>query len=34
MGARYTDALKAHEAVIARNVTDNLLHRHLLSLFG
>ena len=34
MGARYTDALKAHEPVIARNVTDNLLHRHLLPLFG
>ncbi len=34
MGTRYTDALEAHEPVIARNVTDNLLHRHLLPLFG
>ena len=34
MGARYTDALWAHEAVVARNVTDNLLRRHLLPIFA
>jgi hypothetical protein len=27
MGARYTDALKANEMIIARNVTGNLLER-------
>ena len=34
MGRRYTDALKAHKEIIARNVTANLLERHLLPLFG
>jgi hypothetical protein len=34
MGTRYTDALKAHEAVIARNVTANLFERHILPIFG
>lgn len=34
MGDRYTDALKANEAIIARNVTGNLYERHLLPLFG
>lgn len=34
MGARYTDALKAHEAIIGRNVTDNLLERHIKPIFG
>ena len=33
-GARYTDALVAHEAVIARNVTSNLLDRHLIPLYA
>jgi hypothetical protein len=33
MGAAYTDALKAHEGVISRNVTDNLFRRHILNLF-
>ena len=33
MGTRYTDALKANEAIIARNVTENLLDRHLLPIF-
>ena len=33
MGARYTDALKANEAVIARNVTENLFERHIQPLF-
>jgi hypothetical protein len=28
-GDRYTDALKKHEAIIARNVTGNLLERHM-----
>lgn len=32
-GPRYLDALKAHEAVIARNVTENLYDRHLRPLF-
>lgn len=29
LGNRYTDALKKHEAIIARNVTGNLLERHM-----
>jgi hypothetical protein len=33
MGVRYTDALKANEAVIARNVTENLLNRHIKPIF-
>ena len=34
MGPRYTDALKANREIIARNVTTNLLKRHLKPLFG
>jgi hypothetical protein len=34
MGSRYTDALKANEAIIARNVTANLYERHILPIFG
>ncbi len=34
MGARYLDALKANEAVIARNVTHNLYAGHLQPIFG
>jgi hypothetical protein len=34
MGTRYTDALKKFRPVIARNVTRNLLERHLKPLFG
>ncbi len=34
MGARFTDALAAHRAVIARRVRDNLLARHANPLFG
>ena len=33
MGTRYTDALTKHEAVIARNVTENLFDRHLKRVF-
>ncbi|MGI4854441.1 MAG: tagaturonate epimerase family protein [Janthinobacterium lividum] len=33
MGTRYTDALEANEAVVARNVTDNLFERHIKPLF-
>jgi tagaturonate epimerase len=33
MGDRYTDALKKHEACVARNVTENLLERHIRPLF-
>ena len=33
MGDRYYAALKKHEAVIARNVTENLLERHMKPLF-
>lgn len=33
MGERYTDALKANEAVVAKNVTENLLDRHIKRLF-
>jgi len=34
MGERYTDALKASEAIIARNVTSNLFDRHITPIFG
>jgi hypothetical protein len=34
MTDRYTDALKANEAIIAKNVTGNLWERHILPLFG
>ena len=34
MGSRYTDALKAHEAIIARNVTTNLYDRHIRPIFS
>lgn len=34
MGARYTDALKRFEPVISRNVTQNLLERHIKPIFG
>ncbi|MGB8354004.1 MAG: tagaturonate epimerase family protein [Chthoniobacteraceae bacterium] len=33
LGDRYTDALKKHRAIIARNVTHNLLERHILPIF-
>ena len=33
LGARYTEALEANEAVIGRNVTDNLFERHMRPLF-
>ncbi len=33
MGRRYLDALEANEVVIARNVTENLLHRHIRPIF-
>jgi hypothetical protein len=32
-GARYTDLLKANEAIVAKNVTENLNDRHLKPLF-
>jgi hypothetical protein len=34
MSSRYTDALKAHESIIARNVTTNLFERHIVPIFG
>lgn len=34
LGTRYTDALRQYEAIIGRNVTHNLLVRHLLPLFS
>jgi hypothetical protein len=34
MGPRYIDALQAHESIIARNVTENLLARHILPIFA
>lgn len=34
MKERYTAALDAHEALVARNVTHNLFHRHLQPIFG
>ena len=33
MGTRYTDALEANEAVVARNVTTNLFDRHIKPIF-
>jgi hypothetical protein len=33
MGSRYTSALVAHQAIIGRNVTDNLWERHIRQLF-
>ena len=33
-GSRYTDALVAHEAIIAHHVTHNLFSRHLQPIFG
>lgn len=33
MGPRYLDALKAHEATVAKNVTENLYQRHIKPLF-
>jgi hypothetical protein len=32
-GTRYTDLLKANEAIVARNVTENIFDRHMLPLF-
>jgi hypothetical protein len=34
MGPRYIDALRAHELIIARNVTANLFERHILPIFA
>ena len=34
MGRRYLDALATNEAIIARNVTNNLFVRHLQPIFG
>ncbi len=34
MGARYTGLLQANEAIVARNVTENLYRRHLQPLFA
>jgi hypothetical protein len=34
MGGRYLDALRANEAIIARNVTENLFQRHIVPIFG
>ncbi len=34
LGGRYLDALAANEAVVARHVTENILERHLLPIFG
>ena len=34
MGQRYRDALVSHEGIISRNVTNNLLNRHLVPIFG
>src|SRR4051812_15640468 len=33
MGERYTDALKTNEAVVAKNVTENLFDRHMKRVF-
>jgi hypothetical protein len=33
MGRRYLDLLDLHEAVIARNVTENLYIRHIVPVF-
>jgi hypothetical protein len=34
MGEQFLQALQANEAVIARNVTQNLLERHIKPIFG
>jgi hypothetical protein len=34
MGMRFTDALKTNETIISRNVTGNLLNRHIMPIFG
>jgi hypothetical protein len=34
LGNTYTNALAAHESIIARNVTDNLFARHIQPIFG
>jgi tagaturonate epimerase len=34
LGTRYTDALKTHREIIARNVTHNLLERHIKPIFA
>jgi hypothetical protein len=34
MGPRYLEALEANEAIIARNVTENLFQRHILPIFA
>jgi hypothetical protein len=34
LGTAYTDALAAHEAIIGRNVTENLFVRHIQPIFG
>ena len=34
MTDRYTDALKKNEAIIAKNVTENIWERHILQIFG
>lgn len=34
MGARYTDALQRNAEVVGRNVTENLLERHIKPIFG
>lgn len=34
MGEQYLNALKAHEAVVGQNVTENLLERHIRRIFG
>jgi len=34
MGNRYTDALEANKAIVGRNVTENLVERHLKPIFG
>ena len=32
-GTRYTDLLKANEAIVAKNVTENIYERHMRPLF-
>jgi len=34
MGERFLQALEANEPVIAQNVTENLLERHIKPIFG
>lgn len=34
LGAAYLDGLKQHEAIVARNVGDNILRRHIEPIFG